>query len=128
MKISVVGVGAVGGVLASNWGQTGVELSLLEREPFISAIREKGLRMIDPEGECVETRPHCVGNAHELPVGQNDHQADQHGEDDRLNWRIDRTRTGCEFWSYPSHGRFPPIRPLWAKRAQRGTSSSLHQR
>jgi 2-dehydropantoate 2-reductase len=68
MKISVVGIGAVGGALASNWGQTDVELSLLEREPFISAIREKGLRMIDPEGECVETRPHCVGNANDLPT------------------------------------------------------------
>ena len=68
MKISVVGVGAVGGVLASYWGQTGVELSLLEREPFISAIRKNGLRLIDPEGGCVETRPHCVGDAHELPT------------------------------------------------------------
>lgn len=68
MKICVVGVGAVGGVLAAYWGQTDVELSLLEREPFISAIRKKGLRMIGPEGECVETRPHCVGNARELPT------------------------------------------------------------
>ena len=68
MKVSIVGVGAVGGVLASYWGQTGVELSLLEREPFVSAIRKKGLRIIDPEGECVETRPRCVGNAHELPT------------------------------------------------------------
>jgi len=66
MKICVIGVGAVGGVLVTNWAQAGVELSLLEREPFLSAIRERGLRMIGPEGQRVETRPHCVGNAREL--------------------------------------------------------------
>ncbi len=68
MRICVIGVGAVGGVLAAYWGQAGVELSLLEREPFLSAIRENGLRMICSEGERVEARPHCVGNARELPT------------------------------------------------------------
>lgn len=68
MKICVVGVGAVGGVLAVNLGQTDIALSLIEREPLISAIRKKGLRMIGPNGESVETRPHAVENAHELPA------------------------------------------------------------
>ena len=68
MKICVIGIGAVGGVLVTNWAQAGVELSLLEREPFLSVIRKRGLRMIGPEGQCVETRPHCVGNARELPT------------------------------------------------------------
>ena len=68
MKICIIGVGAVGGVLVTNWAQTSVELSLLEREPYLSAIREKGLKMIGPEGECVEARPHCVGDSRELPT------------------------------------------------------------
>jgi len=68
MRICVIGVGAVGGVLATYWSQAGVELSIIEREPFLSAIREKGLRMIGPEGECVEARPHCVGDSQELPT------------------------------------------------------------
>ena len=44
MKICIIGVGAVGGVLVTNWAQTSVELSLLEREPYLSAIREKSTR------------------------------------------------------------------------------------
>ena len=68
MRICVIGVGAVGGVLATYWSQAGVELSLLEREPFLSAIRKKGLTMIGPEGERVEARPHCVGDSSELPT------------------------------------------------------------
>ncbi len=67
MRICVIGVGAVGSVLAAYWSQAGVELALLEREPFLSAIRHKGLSMIGPEGERFEARPHCVGNSRELP-------------------------------------------------------------
>ena len=68
MKICVVGVGAVGGVLATYWEKAGVELSILERDPFLSAIRKKGLKVIGPDGESVEVRPHCVGDSRELPA------------------------------------------------------------
>lgn len=68
MKICVIGVGAVGGILVLNWAQASVELSLIEREPLLSAIRKKGLKMVGPEGECVEAQPYCVGDSRLLPT------------------------------------------------------------
>ena len=68
MKICVVGAGAVGGVMAMNLAQTDVELSLLEREPYLSAVRKKGLKMIDPDGTSIEARPLCVGDPRKLPT------------------------------------------------------------
>jgi len=37
MRICIIGAGTVGGVPATYRGQTGVELSILEREPYLSA-------------------------------------------------------------------------------------------
>jgi 2-dehydropantoate 2-reductase len=64
----VIGAGAVGAVMTTNLAQTDVELSLLEREPYLSAIRENGLKMIGPDGEGVEARPICVGDSKDLPA------------------------------------------------------------
>lgn len=68
MKICVIGAGAVGGVMATNLAQADVELSLLEQEPYLSVIRKKGLKMIDPDGASIETRPLCVGDPKEIPT------------------------------------------------------------
>ena len=45
MKIAVVGVGAVGGLLAARLAQVGHEVSALARGATLAAVREQGLRL-----------------------------------------------------------------------------------
>ena len=45
MKIAVVGVGAVGGLLAARLAQAGHEVSALARGATLAAVREQGLRL-----------------------------------------------------------------------------------
>ena len=46
MKIAVVGLGAVGGLLAARLGAAGFEISALARGATLNAVREHGLRLV----------------------------------------------------------------------------------
>lgn len=51
MKVCIYGAGSIGGLLAAGLaGVDGVELSVVARGPHLKAIREKGLRLVRPDG------------------------------------------------------------------------------
>lgn len=69
MKISIYGTGGIGGYLAGKLGplldrpDSGLSsLSLIARGPHLSAIRERGLRFIDAEGESLQVHPTAVSD------------------------------------------------------------------
>lgn len=51
MRIAIVGAGGIGGYLAAKLTYAGQEVALLARGGQLAAIREDGLRLIDPEGD-----------------------------------------------------------------------------
>jgi 2-dehydropantoate 2-reductase len=51
MKIAVVGLGAVGGLLAAKLADAGHEVSALARGATLAAVRERGLRLVMNGGE-----------------------------------------------------------------------------
>ena len=53
MRFVVVGAGAVGGVIGGRLAQHGHEVVLVARDPHLSAIRSRGLRLDWPEGSVV---------------------------------------------------------------------------
>ena len=53
MKIAVVGLGAVGGLLAARLGSAGYEVSALARGATLNAVREHGLRVVADGRETV---------------------------------------------------------------------------
>jgi 2-dehydropantoate 2-reductase len=63
MKICVFGAGAIGGFLAARLAQVkNVEVSVVARGEHLDAIRDKGLRLVSPDGEL-----HCLVNATDDP-------------------------------------------------------------
>ena len=66
MKICVVGAGGVGGLLAAVLRRAGVDVSLLVTARHLTAIRQKGLTLIGPDGRFsveikAETDPRAIG-------------------------------------------------------------------
>lgn len=66
MKVCVVGAGGVGGLLAAVLRRAGVDVSLLVTERHLTAIRQKGLTLIGPDGRFTveiqaETDPRAIG-------------------------------------------------------------------
>jgi 2-dehydropantoate 2-reductase len=53
MRIAVIGVGAIGGLLAAKLAQAGEEVSVVARGAHLAAIRDNGLRLIEATGEIV---------------------------------------------------------------------------
>lgn len=64
MSIAIVGAGGIGGYLAAKLVAAGEEVALLARGGQLAAIRENGLRLIDPEGDLV-VRPAVATDAAE---------------------------------------------------------------
>jgi 2-dehydropantoate 2-reductase len=65
MKIAVVGVGAVGGLLAGRLSAAGFEVTALARGATLAAVREHGLRVL-MAGQALSARLKVSDNAHEL--------------------------------------------------------------
>ena len=65
MRICVVGAGAIGGVLASRLAAV-ADVSVLARGATLSAIRERGLRVVTPSGEETVTPLAASADAAEL--------------------------------------------------------------
>jgi 2-dehydropantoate 2-reductase len=65
MRIAVVGVGAVGGLMAARLASTGHAVSAVARGPTLQALREQGLRL--QQGDAMETVAiNAVPDAREL--------------------------------------------------------------
>ncbi|MBX3642133.1 MAG: 2-dehydropantoate 2-reductase [Rubrivivax sp.] len=66
MKICIFGAGAIGGFVAAHLARVdGLQLSVVARGAHLQAIRERGLRMLSPQGEQV-ARVHATDLAEEL--------------------------------------------------------------
>jgi 2-dehydropantoate 2-reductase len=53
MKLAIVGAGAIGGFLGARLAMHGLDVVLIARGPHLRAMREHGLRLIEPGGETV---------------------------------------------------------------------------
>lgn len=53
MKLAVLGAGAIGGFLGARLAQAGVDVVLIARGRHLHAMRESGIRLIEPHGESV---------------------------------------------------------------------------
>ena len=51
MRIAIIGVGAIGGLVAARLALAGEEVSVVARGAALAAIRDHGLRLIDADGE-----------------------------------------------------------------------------
>lgn len=61
LRFGIVGAGGIGGYLAARLTDAGVPVALLARGGHLSAIRDDGLRLIDPEGDLTVT-PDLLGD------------------------------------------------------------------
>lgn len=57
MHIAIIGAGGIGGFLAARLLSVGQDVSILARGAHLEAIREGGLRLIEPEGEILVHPP-----------------------------------------------------------------------
>lgn len=60
MKVLIVGAGAVGGFLASEFHKAGYTVSIVARGPHLNAIQDNGLRVLSPDGKT--TRAHVAAS------------------------------------------------------------------
>jgi len=51
VRIAIVGAGATGGFLGARLARSGAEVVLIARGPHLQAMREAGLRLVEPGGE-----------------------------------------------------------------------------
>lgn len=51
MRIVVVGAGAIGGFVGGKLAASGCDVLLVGRPPFVEAVRARGLRIVEPDGE-----------------------------------------------------------------------------
>ncbi len=51
MRIGILGAGAIGGFLGARLARQGADVVLVARGPHLAAMREQGLRLIEPGGE-----------------------------------------------------------------------------
>lgn len=53
MRVAILGAGATGGFLGARLARTGADVVLIARGPHLQAMREAGLRLIEPDGESI---------------------------------------------------------------------------
>lgn len=69
MKVTIFGVGAIGGHLAARLGdRTGHDLSVVARGETLAAIMRDGVSLTWRDGTVQQARPRGVGDADQLPV------------------------------------------------------------
>lgn len=59
MRVAIVGAGGIGGYLAAKLTAAGHEVGVVARGGHLAALRNGGLRLIDPEGDLIVT-PHVL--------------------------------------------------------------------
>jgi 2-dehydropantoate 2-reductase len=60
MKICVVGAGAIGGMLAVKLAHSGHAVSLILRGANLTAVKARGLTLVEANGERLQMQPACV--------------------------------------------------------------------
>ena len=53
MRVAILGAGATGGFLGARLARAGTDVVLIARGPHLQAMRESGLRLIEPGGESI---------------------------------------------------------------------------
>jgi 2-dehydropantoate 2-reductase len=53
MKLAILGAGAIGGFIGARLAQAGFDVVLIARGPHLQAMRERGIRLIEPDAETV---------------------------------------------------------------------------
>lgn len=71
MRVSVVGVGAIGGLIAVRLARSGHNVSVLARGDNLAAIRADGLQLIEPDGSTV-TASHLTSSDRLADLGPQD--------------------------------------------------------
>ena len=60
MRFAIVGAGATGGYLGACLARSGADVVLVARGPHLAVMRERGLRVREPDGSSFEARPECT--------------------------------------------------------------------
>jgi 2-dehydropantoate 2-reductase len=53
VRVAILGAGATGGFLGARLAKAGTDVVLIARGPHLQAMRESGLRLIEPDGESI---------------------------------------------------------------------------
>jgi 2-dehydropantoate 2-reductase len=53
VRVAILGAGATGGFLGARLAKAGVDVVLIARGPHLQAMRERGLRLLEPVGESI---------------------------------------------------------------------------
>src|SRR5690242_13996547 len=61
MRFLIAGAGAIGGYIGAKLARAGLDVTLFARGPHLSAMRERGLRVIGPDGN-FEVHPGVIGS------------------------------------------------------------------
>lgn len=64
MRFLIAGAGAIGGYIGARLARAGREVTLFARGPHLRAMREKGLRVLSPDGD-FEVHPRAIGDLNE---------------------------------------------------------------
>ena len=65
MKWTIAGAGAVGAYIGAAMSRAGLDVTLFARGPQLQALRERGVRVISPDGD-FEARPKAVGEVESI--------------------------------------------------------------
>ena len=113
MRIAVIGVGAIGGLLAASLARAGEEVSVVARGAHLHAIRAKGLKLVDAAGE-FSAQLAATDRISDLPpqdcvvIGVKAHQvADIAGDVPGLlgpETTILTAQNGVPWWYFEKHG------------------------
>ena len=60
MRFAIVGAGATGGFLGAHLARAGADVTLIARGPHLAAMRERGIRVEDSNGESFVANPKCT--------------------------------------------------------------------
>jgi 2-dehydropantoate 2-reductase len=60
MKFAVLGAGATGGYLGACLARAGQDVTLIARGRHLEAMRERGVRVLEPDGSEIVARPDCT--------------------------------------------------------------------
>jgi 2-dehydropantoate 2-reductase len=65
VKIAIFGAGAIGGYMGAKLAASGVDVTLIARGPHLEAMQRDGLRLIEPDGSEIVTRPRLAADSRE---------------------------------------------------------------
>ena len=61
MRIAIAGAGAIGGYIGARLVRAGADVALFARGPHLTAMQERGLRVVSPDGD-FEVKPEVTGD------------------------------------------------------------------